>query len=128
MTANVRLSVRQQRAVEARIAGGSWREVSRAARVSERTCRRWRATLTFAGALRAAQDGAFAEGLDVLKGNVMRAAETLAALLGDAEAGIRLRAASCVLETALRSAEVYDVLQRIDALEAQIGRPAQRIA
>ncbi len=110
---------RQGRALDALVAGATLCAAAASAGVTERTLRRWRRDQRFAGALRKAQDQAFAEARRELRAASLDAVRALRSVASDSSspAPARVSAAKCVVELALRSREVDDLAVRVEELE-----------
>jgi hypothetical protein len=120
---NVLISAKQQLALDVLLAGGDNPTAARAARVNERTIRKWMREPAFLAALTSAQDAT----LDQVTTDLVKAAGGAVALLKatvdntDAALGLRLQAARTLLDAALRWRELRDVERRLDALEQAIN-------
>jgi hypothetical protein len=117
------LTGRQQRVLGALVLGASPDNAGSAGRVSRRTVYRWLADPAFKAALTEARRQALQTATARLAGITGRAVDALAALLdGGADPQTRCRAALGVLHMAVKSAEVDDLLARVEELESR-ARP-----
>ncbi len=115
------LSEQQQQALIALLANGSTDKAARAAGVTTRTVYRWLADPTFEEVYRAARREAVQAALGALQQASASAVATVVAIMRNPKASpaVRLSAARSVLELALQSVELDDVLTRLSALEAR---------
>ncbi|HEX4150342.1 MAG TPA: helix-turn-helix domain-containing protein [Pirellulales bacterium] len=100
-------------------AGATVADAARRVGISERTA--WRRLQDPAFKARVAQTrrDAFVQAIGVLQSASVKAAKTLRDLLVDESAGIRLRSAVAVLETASRLGELVELGERLAALESR---------
>lgn len=96
---------------------------AKAAHISEATAARWIKEPTFQKRYAEAKQQAFGEALNYLQQTMLGAVAVLrSVMLSDtAKAATRVTAASKLLELAFRSHELYELEQRIAALEATLG-------
>ncbi len=113
------LSPSQERAVIALLSSSSLEEAAKSARVSVSSLRRWKQEPAFQVAYRTARFALLEGATAKLRGAACRAVEVLVACMNDQEAphSVRIRAAQVVLEAAYKSAEIEDVVERLDAVE-----------
>jgi hypothetical protein len=122
MTASGRpgeITPRQHVAISTLLGTGSSQRAAVAARVSERTIRRWRQTDTFQAATRSAARQVAAESTSRLLGVQCEAIETLRRNLHSPSHAVQVRAARALAELALRATD-DDFDMRLDALERQV--------
>ena len=108
------------------VAGGTRASAATKAGVSTRTLDRWMADPAFRIELDAARRAAFNEGLEVLRGAVAKAVETLTALLSSKREAERRHAASDLLSFAFRAHEAGELEARLAALEKTAEELAHR--
>lgn len=115
------LTPAQQRAAIMHASGVSMAAIARKLHVNTRTVYNWyeRAEFrTFVDALRAAVlDRAFAR----IVSTTIKAASTLAKLLDSADEAIQLKAATTVIDTAIKMRECLELDRRFEAIEKQVG-------
>ncbi|MDX2169206.1 MAG: hypothetical protein SF182_19205 [Deltaproteobacteria bacterium] len=104
------LTPKQRLAVDALLSSASRAAAATACGVSERTLLRWIKLPAFAAAYQAAGRAQFTDAQAQLKAASRDAAEVLRGALGDADAGVRVRAAAAILDAASR-AELAAVIQ-----------------
>jgi transposase len=112
------LSDRQRRAIEALLTSKSTAEAAARIGISARTIERWKRDPDFRNAYHAASRARLAETVGRLRSAAAEAVETLRAALQDDLTSNRIRAASVLLDTAIK-AEIDDLASRVDALEAR---------
>jgi hypothetical protein len=112
------LTDRKRRAIEALLTSKSTAEAAEQSGIGARTIERWKRDLAFQDAYRAASQARLSETVGRLRAATGEAVETLRAALHDESAGIRVRAATVLLDTAIK-AEVDDLIRRVDAIEAR---------
>jgi hypothetical protein len=99
------------------VAGATRAKAAAKAGISIRTLERWVVEPGFRLELDAARRAAFNEGLNVLRGAVVRAVETLAELMNSQHEAERRHAASELLSFAFRAHEAGELEARLAALE-----------
>jgi hypothetical protein len=125
------LSRRQERGLGAILAAPSVEAAAQASGIGVRTLRRWLAEDEgFRAAIRDARRRALEHASARLAATTAKAVSTLEALLdetADADAQTRCRAALGVLQTAVKAAEVDDLVERVEALERRAAGPRGRV-
>jgi hypothetical protein len=116
------LTPKQDRLVSALLTSGTVRAACRKAKVSERAYRRWRDQPEFRAALDAARREALKEAVGRLHGLAAPACRTLRRALRAERDADAIKAALGILDRAIRGAELLDIVQRVEALEAR-GTP-----
>lgn len=111
------VSDRQRRAIEALLSTKSTSEAATVCGVGARTIERWKRDQTFRDAFRAASRDRLAETVGRLRGAASEAVNALRDALSDERVSNRIRAASVLLETAVK-VEIDDLARRVEALEA----------
>jgi len=101
---------------------GSIRDAATVTGIPERTARRYAASDTFKTALADARRAALERTVSRLQASGVRAADTLAAIMDDADIppGVRVRAALGVLTALVSMAQFADLEARICAMEERI--------
>ncbi len=119
MAVPAEVTSRQRRALDALLLGTTLEAAAASAGVSARTLRRWRAEPPFAARLRDAQDQAFEFARNGVRAAALDAVEALREVVRDraGAASARVSAAKCILDVALRSREVDELVARVDAME-----------
>jgi hypothetical protein len=117
------LTPKQQRAIEALLAGLTKSQAATAAGVTPRTLSRWLAEPTFKSHLTRATDQAIGDATRRLATALDQAVTVLSELMlnQDASPPDRLRAASLILRRSLDFTQQQDILERISSLESITG-------
>ncbi len=129
MTADSPLTPGQTRAIGAILVTPTYGEAATAARVGERSLRRWLTLPAFRSALARARTRLLDEAVTTLVKGATRAAASLVsmAVTETRATPVRVAAARAVLDLALRATELGDIVARIEVLEAETaGRPGGR--
>ncbi|MGJ9414228.1 hypothetical protein ACHAAC_16110 [Aeromicrobium sp. CF4.19] len=113
------LSPAQGLAVRTLVVSGSVTEAAQAAKVTERTVRRWLHTAAFTMSYRAAARQASSEATSALLAAQHEAVRTLVAALRDATPAVRVRAARALLEVGRHAAD-DDMDERLTELEREV--------
>jgi hypothetical protein len=108
---------RQGRAIEALLATKSTSEAATLTGIGARTIERWKRDAAFQDAFRAASRDRLAETVGRLRGAASEAVNALRDALTDERVSNRIRAATVLLETAVK-VELDDLARRVEALEA----------
>ena len=115
------LRPRQRRFLEAYLSGLSLVEAARVSGVSESTARRWLRDPAVRQAVRQAQREIVGEAVQRLAHLSAQAVATLADILThEPNSAVRLRAVETVLANLVRLLEVFDLHERIEALEQAV--------
>ena len=101
------LTPKQHAAINALLATRTVEEAAETAGCHPASIRRWM------------KDGGFSA---ALQGSATRAAHTLEDELDSDSSGVRVRAAISILERAIKGTELYDVIERLEALEEVLER------
>jgi hypothetical protein len=115
------LNTRQQKLIVELIRRPTIGSACRAAGIDVKQCYRWRQQPEFAAALAQARDEALADGLGEIKADVRPAGRTLRRCLKSSEDANRIRSAKAILDVAMKSVELLDLLKRVEALERRHG-------
>lgn len=96
--------------------------------VSERTIYRWLDLDPFQEAYRAARKKVVSCAVSSIQSAMSEAVETLRSVMADADApaSSRVAAARAMLDLGLKSVEIEDLVERVDALEKQIEMKGRR--
>lgn len=111
------VSDRQRRAIEALLTTKSTSEAATVCGVGARSIERWKRDQAFRDAYRTASRERLAETVGRLRAAASEAVDALRDALQDERVSNRIRAASVLLETAVK-VEVDDLARRVEALEA----------
>jgi hypothetical protein len=116
-----KLSRRQEQAIAALLTAPTVKAAAQAARVSEKTLRGWMCDEPFDAAYRAARRQAVDHAVTLLQRLCCRAVKTLARAMRSDNPNVQLRAATTVLEMAMRGVELGDLAAEVEALKQQQG-------
>jgi hypothetical protein len=125
----MRIESRHRKAIAALVRGLSTSGAAAEVGVSAMTVVRWRRDPDFQAAYKDAIRRVFGDGIDRLQAVTRKAVRTLQECLGAAKASDRIKAADRLLAHGLRAAELKDLAERVEALEALLaarqvpGRP-----
>lgn len=120
----VQMTARRLKAVEALIQEDSLESAAKAAGVNRTTLWRWLQEPEFQAAFRYGCKTLMESGLGKLQGYTERAVDTLGrALSADAEPGwgVRVRAATAILDRSLKAWEIMEIEERLRALEEALA-------
>ena len=122
-TPQLRTEAKQARLIASLLEGATLEAAAKAAGVSYMQARRWQTDPAFRQILAEARRQAIGLALDVLTGSAREAAATVKAIMTDSSAppGVRLKAATEVLDRLAQWIELTDLEDRITALEAMKG-------
>lgn len=115
------LTPKQHKAITALMSSKTIADAAEAANIGERTLYTWLDDPTFSAAYRAARREAVGQAvaqLQQLSGAAARELGQLVSGYGGVKPEIRLAAARTILEMAIKSVELDEVVARLDALEA----------
>lgn len=121
------LTTPQQRAIAALLSTKSVAEAAKQAKVAERTLFRWLAEPEFKRQLGIAERELVSTATRRLLQYQDAAITTIVSIMADRQysAGVRLRAATTVIDTMLRLRELFDLEERLSTLEAKIANQNQ---
>jgi hypothetical protein len=131
MTAGHGAKIGRQReaAIAALLTAPTVGDAAKAARVSEKTLRRWLAEPAFAEPYRAARRQALDTAIGTLTAATGEAVVTLRRNMSEAAPpAVQVRAAVALLDLALRGAELIDLAERVEQLEAAAREGANGLA
>jgi len=118
----VEISEKQEKGISALLACPTLAEASRKAGIGESTLRRWMKQDAFLEAYRQARRQASEQAQARIQAAMGEAVETLRVVMNDSEApaSARVSASRVVLETAMKTFELEDIGQRLQALEDRL--------
>lgn len=111
------LTPKQYKAIIALISEDTHQEAAEAAGISPSTLRRWQKQPAFRAEYRAERRRLMETAVGLLQSKAMAAVEALERNLNCGVASVEVRAASAILDRALKGVELYDIVERIEALE-----------
>jgi hypothetical protein len=122
------LGRKQEEAIAALLTQRNVEEAARAAGIGTRTLLRWLKLPNFQTAYREARRTAFGQAVARLQQGASAAATTLLKTMIDPNtpASVRVRAAECVMNHAIKAIEIEDIEARVAALEDAAGKANQR--
>lgn len=126
MTAIDRLPSRQQRAILALLTEPTQQAAARAARIGEKTVRRWLHNEDFAEALAEARKTQASEALSALRSSLQEAVTKLRELLHSENENIAVKAAATLLTHGVQAQEGDALRSRIEDLEKELHRALER--
>lgn len=112
---------RYTKAIAALLTSPSIRQASKISRISEETIYRWLRDDTFQELYQAAKRDCVQQATSYLRNLLGRAVATLETVMDDPESnpGVRVSAASKIIDLALRAVEIEELESRLTALENQ---------
>jgi hypothetical protein len=113
------LTSRQEKAITALLATDTLGQAAQQVGVTERTLRNWLATPEFAAAYRAARQRVVEQAIGILQSASIQAVATLIKNLNCGRPASEIAAANSLLERSTAAIEQFDILSRLEALEAQ---------
>jgi len=117
-----KLSRLQGRAICALLSAPTFADAARDVGVSHRTLKNWMLKPAFRAELKHARQRVLEDALTRLEGACNQAVDTLCRAMNSSKPAIALRAATAVLQLALKATDQLDLADRIAALE-NAGRP-----
>jgi transposase-like protein len=123
-----KFSRKMEEAVAALLTQRNVEEAARAVGIGSATLLRWLKIPEFQTAYREAQRAAFGQAVARLQQGASAAATTLLKTMIDPNtpASVRVRAAECVMNHAIKAIEIEDIEARVSALEDAAGNANQR--
>lgn len=117
------LRTNQRKALEVITAGGTVAQAAASAGVTETTIYNWKSENVFKQALQDANNRILADTVTALTVASVRAVEILIMVAEDADspAGTRVSAARAILDSTIKVRELYDLEERITALESSLS-------
>ena len=116
------LTPKQHAAINALLATRTVEEAAETAGCHPASIRRWMKDGEFSAAYRRARRDALDGAIAALQGSATRAVHTLEDELDSDSSGVRVRAAISILDRAIKGTELYDVIERLEALEEVLER------
>jgi len=117
--------LRQERAILALLSERSIEAAAKTADVSDVTIWRWMKTPEFCSKLRDARRTVVEGAIGHLQQAAVEAVETLRRSLTCGTPSVEVRAATVILDQAIRAVELFDLAERVEHLEARLGEAAQ---
>jgi hypothetical protein len=111
------LTPKQHKAIHALLTTRTIEEAADEAECHPASIRRWLKEEDFSRAYKQARKDALDAAIAALQGSATRAAHTLEDELDSDSSGIRVRAAISILDRAIKGQELFDVIERLEALE-----------
>jgi hypothetical protein len=122
MSTGRQLPRKKEKAIAALLATGTLEQAAQQAGVCEKTLRNWLATAEFAAAYRAARLQVVEQAIGILQKASIQAVAALVRNLSCGRPGAEIAAANHLLEKSLQAVEQFDVLSRLEALEARAAQ------
>ncbi len=113
--------LRQDRAIVAILAEPSIEAAAKAAEVSDVTIWRWMKQPGFKSRLRDARRALVEGAIGRLQQSATEAVETLRRNLSCGTPSVEVRAATAILDQAVKAVELFDLAERVEQLEARLG-------
>jgi len=117
--------LRQERAIVALLAEPSIEAAAKTAEVSDVTIWRWMKQPEFRSKLRDARRAVVEGAIGRLQAAATEAVDTLRRSLTCGIPSVEVRAATVILDQAIRAVELFDLAERVEHLEARLGDVAQ---
>jgi hypothetical protein len=111
-----------ERAIANLLTAGSIEEAARRSEISERTLRVWMGQEAFAREYRAARRKILEHSIGLMQGASVSAVLALLRNLSCGKPGCEIAAANSLLERSTAGIELFDVLSRLEALEARAAQ------
>jgi hypothetical protein len=119
--------LRQDRAIVALLAEPSTEAAAKTAGVSDVTIWRWMQQPAFKSRLRDARRAVVEGAIGRLQAAATEAVDTLRRNLTCGAPSVEVRAASAILDQAVRCVELFDLAERVEQLEARLGSDPQEV-
>ena len=117
--------LRQERAIVALLAEPSIEAAAKTAEVSDVTIWRWMKQPEFRSKLRDARRAVVEGAIGRLQAAATEAVDTLRRSLTCGTPSVEVRAATVILDQAIRAVELFDLAERVEHLEARLGDAPQ---
>ena len=114
---NPNLSPRQLQTIPYLLSSPSYEEAARRSGISSKQIHSWLKQPQFVDELKRLRNNAFCNALLLLKLSTQKAVETLITLLDNEDPRIQLIASEKILSNAFKGSELYEIEERIAALE-----------
>ena len=113
--------LRQDRAILALLAERSIEAAAKSAEVADVTIWRWMKQPEFKSRLRDARRAVVEGAIGRLQAAATQAVETLQRNLTCGTPSVEVKAAATILDQAIKAIELFDVIERVEQLEARLG-------
>ena len=113
--------LRQDRAILALLAERSIEAAAKSAEVADVTIWRWMQQPEFKSRLRDARRAVVEGAIGRLQAAATQAVETLQRNLTCGTPSVEVKAAATILDQAIKAIELFDVIERVEQLEARLG-------
>jgi len=120
------LSSRQLQALPYILSCPTYEEAARKAKISPKQLYQWLKDPIFKEELKQQRNVMFCDSLAFLKAATQKATETLIGLLDNKDPRIKLQASEKVLTLSYKAAELYEIEERLTAIEALHNKKAPR--
>ena len=117
--------MRQERAIVALLSEPSIEAAAKTADVSDVTIWRWMKLPEFRAKLRDARRAVVEGAIGRLQQTATEAVETLRRNLTCGTPAVEVRAATAILDQAIKAVELFDVVERVEQLEARVAARAE---
>jgi hypothetical protein len=128
MKENANTDLRQERAIVALLAEPTIGAAARAAEISEVTLWRWMKEPEFRAKLRDARRAVVEGAIGRLQQAATEAVDTLQRNLTCGTPSVEVRAATAILDQAVKAVELFDLAERVEQLEARLSDEATEAA
>lgn len=118
---NQKLARKQELFIAALLAAPSIAEAARAVKIGENTALRWLQVPEVQAQYRALRRQVVEQALATLQSATSEAVEALRRNLTAESGSVQVRAATAILEHAVKAVELVDIVERLEALEAQLA-------
>jgi hypothetical protein len=119
--------LRQERAIIALLAEPSIEAAAKSAEVADVTIWRWMKQPEFRSKLRDARRAVVEGAIGRLQQAATEAVSTLQRNLTCGTPSVEVRAATAILDQAIKAVELFDVIERVEHLEARLGDGAREV-
>ena len=113
------LTRKKEAAIAALLSAGTIEQAAQIAGISGKTLHNWMAQADFAAAYRAARQQVVEQAIGTLQAATNQAVNTLVKNLDCGKPSVEVTAANSLLERSTAAIEQFDILSRLEALEAQ---------
>ena len=119
--------LKQERAIIALLAEPTLGAVAKAADISEVTLWRWMKAPDFKSRLRDARRAVVEGAIGRLQAAATEAVDTLRRNLSCGTPSVEVKAAATILDQAIKAIELFDVIERVEHLEARLGDGSREV-
>jgi hypothetical protein len=113
---------KREAAISALITSGTFAEAAAKAKIGERTLRNWLRDPSFCAAYRRARAEFLEHSLAVMQGATISAVSVMLRAMSCGRIAIELRAADRLLERSVQAVEMFELIGRVEALEARLDQ------